>query len=125
GECGELRVRGEGGRRRYRGVPPVPPGAAACDPLAALTVGVGPRTCLRGPGGSGWWCRPYGRCAPACPYHRAMAARPCPCGGVVGSMWERSHHPCLEEIAHATPPRSEEHTSELQSRENLVCRPLL
>src|SRR5690606_39573432 len=25
----------------------------------------------------------------------------------------------------AAPPRSEEHTSELQSRENLVCRPLL
>src|SRR5690606_41920520 len=34
--------------------------------------------------------------------------------------WGRSR-PC----ARAPPPRSEEHTSELQSRENLVCRLLL
>src|SRR5690606_41170673 len=33
-------------------------------------------------------------------------------------------HP-VEAIAHAIAERSEEHTSELQSRENLVCRLLL
>src|SRR5690606_41384229 len=33
-----------------------------------------------------------------------------------------AHEKCIAPIA---PPRSEEHTSELQSRENLVCRLLL
>src|SRR5690606_42013167 len=31
----------------------------------------------------------------------------------------------VEQRPSATTPRSEEHTSELQSRENIVCRPLL
>src|SRR5690606_15233826 len=36
------------------------------------------------------------------------------------------HHAVLHTIEHAVnPDRSEEHTSELQSRENLVCRLLL
>src|SRR5690606_41528142 len=34
-------------------------------------------------------------------------------------------HPAVLEAAHGGVPRSEEHTSELQSRENLVCRLLL
>src|SRR5690606_42126338 len=33
--------------------------------------------------------------------------------------------PCARARSVAGEPRSEEHTSELQSRENLVCRPLL
>src|SRR6266511_6492956 len=33
--------------------------------------------------------------------------------------------PCWPDGLAAAPPRSEEHTSELQSRENLVCRLLL
>src|SRR5690606_39747993 len=33
----------------------------------------------------------------------------------------RPRQPCSR-VPPATPPRSEEHTSELQSRENLVCR---
>src|SRR2546427_8329855 len=32
---------------------------------------------------------------------------------------------CLQVIGHAPPGRSEEHTSELQSQSNLVCRLLL
>src|SRR3712207_6858943 len=46
------------------------------------------------------------RCAPPAPAHPLLSARaPSPRGG--------------------TPPRSEEHTSELQSRQYLVCRLLL
>src|SRR5690606_40341772 len=42
----------------------------------------------------------------------------------------RARHPCRDagtsqRLAARTAPRSEEHTSELQSRENLVCRLLL
>src|SRR5690606_42027096 len=36
-----------------------------------------------------------------------------------------SRHPPLQAYGSADRPRSEEHTSELQSRENLVCRLLL
>src|SRR5690606_41275306 len=36
-----------------------------------------------------------------------------------------AHHPRLVRRIERTPDRSEEHTSELQSRENLVCRLLL
>src|SRR5690606_39664978 len=46
---------------------------------------------------------------------------------VVGeAIWERIKQPSrLSAGAHLSPSRSEEHTSELQSRENLVCRLLL
>src|SRR5690606_40647079 len=37
----------------------------------------------------------------------------------------RFHHDCCESAPHERLSRSEEHTSELQSRENLVCRLLL
>src|SRR5690606_41520180 len=39
--------------------------------------------------------------------------------------WRRSPSRCCSRPARATTHRSEEHTSELQSRENLVCRLLL
>src|SRR5690606_39373021 len=41
-----------------------------------------------------------------------------PCSRMPANRWPNI-------TAHAFPPRSEEHTSELQSRENLVCRLLL
>src|SRR5690606_40138378 len=44
--------------------------------------------------------------------------------GVVGELGEELLQPLIEE-QHEAQQRSEEHTSELQSRENLVCRLLL
>src|SRR5690606_39285507 len=43
------------------------------------------------------------------------------------SWWTTCSRPCTPHLGSASPPagRSEEHTSELQSRENLVCRLLL
>src|SRR5207248_7310351 len=39
--------------------------------------------------------------------------------------WRRRRPPAYRARAHAAPPRSEEHTSELQSPYDLVCRLLL
>src|SRR5690606_40097938 len=40
-------------------------------------------------------------------------------------VFEAPNKPTLDDVAVIATPRSEEHTSELQSRENLVCRLLL
>src|SRR5258706_6055250 len=40
-------------------------------------------------------------------------------------VWETRDFHCLEIVQHVLPARSEEHTSELQSLTNLVCRLLL
>src|SRR2546430_7236477 len=56
------------------------------------------------------WLRPLRKCREA-----SLAGA----DGVVGS----SHR--LSEVERTTPARSEEHTSELQSQSNLVCRLLL
>src|SRR5256886_12039431 len=39
--------------------------------------------------------------------------------GTYARFWDENHYPCQK------PPRSEEHTSELQSQSHLVCRLLL
>src|SRR5690606_35709051 len=46
-------------------------------------------------------------------------------GGDVDARLDRQHHAGLEQTPCVAELRSEEHTSELQSRENLVCRLLL
>src|SRR5207302_9074899 len=48
---------------------------------------------------------------------------PPPCRSATNATWSRSASSASS--SSASSPRSEEHTSELQSRENLVCRLLL
>src|SRR5690606_41195977 len=43
----------------------------------------------------------------------------------INPTFSRSFAPITDDMGLIPPPRSEEHTSELQSRENLVCRLLL
>src|SRR5690606_12493461 len=60
--------------------------------------------------------------------HAAAAAGPASVGGWTGSISTSPAHACSWPAAgcpRPRPGRSEEHTSELQSRENLVCRLLL
>src|SRR5690606_40830191 len=48
-----------------------------------------------------------------------------PAEHVVGQELRAAHQQILGEVERSSAQRSEEHTSELQSRENLVCRLLL
>src|SRR5690606_40995367 len=50
---------------------------------------------------------------------------PHPCARRPSVRPSASHRACPKASAESPAPRSEEHTSELQSRENLVCRLLL
>src|SRR3712207_5594596 len=68
---------------------------------------------------------PVARDGAACPL---SASRPGiqPCKGGVGRALVNEHEASgLDSAGHQNPPRSEEHTSELQSRQYLVCRLLL
>src|SRR5690606_41080044 len=51
--------------------------------------------------------------------------RECDAAGRIFQIHEEKVWSRTEDIPHESSPRSEEHTSELQSRENLVCRLLL
>src|SRR5690606_41422604 len=55
------------------------------------------------------------------PYTTLFRSRPC----AGGKAHRRRHAGCEAQSRAPGTPRSEEHTSELQSRENLVCRLLL
>src|SRR5690606_16955426 len=111
--CGAQRV---GGRRARTAVPPAVdgPGADGRGPLS------------RGYGGS-MRARPVRDLTT--PIARRVLARAAALLGVVGLALTGLTAAALPAAAHdeliASDPRSEEHTSELQSREKLVCRLLL
>src|SRR5690242_20751865 len=54
-----------------------------------------------------------------------QASGPLPGGAVIGYAKHMTHHLLPEVVGHVLGVRSEEHTSELQSHVNLVCRLLL
>src|SRR5690606_40076772 len=56
---------------------------------------------------------------------RDLTYAPPPCRRVGDPSWPGSVIGCIAWSSSPSVPRSEEHTSELQSRENLVCRLLL
>src|SRR3712207_8167693 len=64
----------------------------------------------------------------SCPSSWTVPRRPCTRSGDAGerrpSRWDRHHH-SGRSLEGDDPTRSEEHTSELQSRQYLVCRLLL
>src|SRR3712207_7584001 len=64
--------------------------------------------------------QPYARSLPRLHLRRPPLARP-----VVAPDDERHHQVETRQVARLRPGRSEEHTSELQSRQYLVCRLLL
>src|SRR2546430_10707452 len=57
------------------------------------------------------------------PYTTLFRSSAAPAARRCSAPWGR--RPCLERSRPASPSRSEEHTSELQSQSNLVCRLLL
>src|SRR2546427_6697121 len=88
------------------------------------------------PGGSAWIRRArcptrVAACWPKVPIAPAWTPakwRPCAAGPASATWqccWSAADEPAGELLAMAGPARSEEHTSELQSQSNLVCRLLL